>query len=181
MTKLIDLYFAFFRIGALTFGGGYAMMPMLEREVVSRFNWATSDELLDYYAISQCTPGVIAVNVSTIIGNKQRGVVGAATATLGVITPSFFIILIIASILQEFSHLIVVQHAFSGIRVAVSALILMSILKLFKGSIVDKLTTFLFILSLSIAVFTPLSPVFIIIISACLGVVFKKILSREGK
>ena len=99
-TRLIDLFLAFARVGMLTFGGGVAMLPMLERECVQRFGWVNNDELTDYFAIGQCTPGIIAVNTATFVGSKQRGALGAAVATLGVISPSIVIILIIAAVLN---------------------------------------------------------------------------------
>ena len=121
-TRLIDLFLAFARVGMLTFGGGVAMLPMLERECVQRFGWVNNDELTDYFAIGQCTPGIIAVNTATFVGSKQRGALGAAVATLGVISPSIVIILIIAAVLNGFADNPYVIHAFAGIRAAVCAL-----------------------------------------------------------
>ena len=105
MRELLDLFFTFARIGGLTFGGGYAMLPMLQKEVVERRGWATNEELMDYYAIGQCTPGIIAVNTATFIGNKTRGVVGGVVATLGVVFPSLVIITIIAAFISNFADL----------------------------------------------------------------------------
>ena len=99
--RLIDLYIAFFKIGGLTFGGGYAMLPMLQREVIDKHGWATIEEVLDIYAIGQCTPGIIAVNTATMIGYRKRGVLGAIVATLGEITPSVVIITLLASVLTQ--------------------------------------------------------------------------------
>ena len=132
MKLLIKLFFTFARIGGFTFGGGYAMLPMLQKEVVEKYKWVTNDELLDYYAIGQCTPGVIAVNVATFIGQKQKGVPGAIVATLGVVAPSVVIIGVIAAFISGFRDLEVVQWAFSGIRAAVVALILSSVIKISK-------------------------------------------------
>lgn len=131
----LQLFTAFFRIGLFTFGGGYAMLPMLQREVVQRYHWATEEDLLDYFAIGQCTPGIIAVNTATLVGHRQRGALGAAFATLGVITPSLIIITIIASVLQQFAHIAAVQHAFAGIRIAVAALIVSAVIKLFRANV----------------------------------------------
>ena len=114
MNPYLDLYLTFARIGVCTFGGGYAMLPILQREVVENRHWATEDELMDYYAIGQCTPGVIAVNTSTFIGYKTHGILGGIAATAGMITPSLIIITIIAAFIQQFAHLAVVQHAFAG-------------------------------------------------------------------
>ena len=127
MNPYLDLFLTFAQIGVCTFGGGYAMLPILQREVVEKRGWATEDELMDYYAIGQCTPGVIAVNTSTFIGYRLRGVPGAITATAGMVFPSLVIITIIAAFIQQFAHLAVVQHAFAGIRIAVCALVLQSV------------------------------------------------------
>ena len=123
MKLLLDLYATFFRIGLFTFGGGYAMLPLIQREVVEKKGWATEDEVMDYYAVGQCTPGVIAVNVATFIGYKNKGIAGGILATLGVVSPSIVIISIIAAFLSRFSDSAYVQHALAGIRLAVCALV----------------------------------------------------------
>lgn len=138
MKELWNMFAAFFRIGLFTFGGGYAMLPLLEREVVVRNSWATREELLDYFAIGQCMPGIIAANTATLVGYKKRGVPGALCTTLGVIAPSLLVIMAIASLLGNISHLPAVQHAFAGIRVAVCVLILSSLIKLFTSNVVRK-------------------------------------------
>ena len=139
MKELFDLFWTFCKIGALTFGGGYAMLPLIQREIVENKKWSTEKEILDYYAVGQCTPGVIAVNTATFIGYKLRGIIGGIVATLGVIFPSIVIILIIATFLQNFADLAIVQSAFAGIRVAVVALIITTVVKLIKSSIKDYL------------------------------------------
>ena len=123
MKELWTMLWAFARIGGLTFGGGYAMLPMLQKEVVEKHGWATEEELMDYYAIGQCTPGVIAVNTATFVGQKARSLAGAIFATLGVVFPSVVIITLIAAFLSNFAHLAVVQNAFAGVRVCVCVLI----------------------------------------------------------
>ena len=138
MKTLIDLFFTFCRIGGLTFGGGYAMLPIIQKEIVEEKKWATEEEVLDYYAVGQCTPGIIAVNTATFIGYKVHGIIGAIVATLGVVFPSLIIITIIAALLKNFANYSIVQHAFSGIRVVVIALIVSAILKLAKTSIKTK-------------------------------------------
>lgn len=135
MHILWQLYTAFFRVGLFTFGGGYAMLPLLEREVVQRHGWATREDLLDYFAIGQATPGIIAVNTATMVGYNRAKVRGAAAATLGMVTPSLVIICLIAAVLQNFAHLPVVAHAFAGIRVAVCALIAAAVIKLFRSNV----------------------------------------------
>ena len=142
MKELFDLFLAFERIGALTFGGGYAMLPMLQKEVVDKYHWATEDELMDYYAIGQCTPGIIAVNTATFIGYKRRGLIGAAFSTLGMVFPSLVIITVIAAFIQNFAHIEAVQHAFAGIRVAVCVLILTAVTLLIAVDGFDFTTNF---------------------------------------
>ena len=150
MPLLLDLFCAFFRIGLFTFGGGYAMLPLLQREIVEKKHWATEEELLDYFAVGQCTPGIIAVNTATFVGFKEKKLSGAIFATLGVVSPSLVIITVIAALLSNFAHIAAVQNAFAGIRVAVCVLILNSIVKLWKKSVVDKLTLGVFIVAAAV-------------------------------
>ena len=179
MKELIELFLAFARIGGLTFGGGYAMLPMLQREVVENKKWATEAELMDYYAVGQCIPGVIAVNTAVFVGNKVRGLLGAIAASLGVISPSIVIIVAIAAFIQSFSELEIVQNAFAGIRVAVCVLILTAVMKLFKKAIVDKFTFILFAIVFGLTVFVDISPIIFVIIAAIAGIVIKCM--KEGK
>ncbi len=160
-------------MGAITFGGGYAMLPILQREVVQTKGWCTDEELADYYAIGQCTPGIIAVNTATFIGFKQKGVPGAIVATYGLVAPSFIIICVIAALLRNFADLPVVQNAFAGIRVAVTVLIFNAVCKLLKSSAVDKLTWFVFIAVGLLAFFLDVSPVVFVLASGALGVAVK--------
>ena len=171
MKKLIELFLAFARIGGLTFGGGYAMLPMLHREVVEKKGWATEEELMDYYAVGQCIPGVIAVNTAVFVGTKVKGFLGAVAASLGVITPSVIIIVAIAAFIQSFSELPVVQNAFSGIRIGVCVLILSSVVKLFKKAVVDKFTFALFAIVFGLSVFVDISPIIFVIIAAIGGII----------
>lgn len=173
-----NLFVAFAKVGVLTFGGGYAMLPMLQREIVDAHGWATEEELADYYAIGQCTPGVIAVNTATFIGQKLGGPLCAAAATLGVVFPSLVIITVIAAVLQNFAQLAVVRNAFAGIRVCVCALILNAVMKLWKKAVVDLPTLLIFLAVLALAVFTKLSPVVFVIAAALAGVALK---AREAK
>ena len=179
MKTLLRMFFTFARIGGFTFGGGYAMLPMLQKEVVEKYKWATNDELLDYYAIGQCTPGVIAVNTATFIGYKLKGIPGAIFATLGVVTPSVIIIGIIAAFVSNFRDLEVVQWAFSGIRAAVVALILSASIKIGKKSLVDIFTVLIFVAVTVLSFFTDLSPVIFVVTAAVCGLVIK--LSKEKK
>lgn len=173
MKELFDLFWTFCKIGALTFGGGYAMLPLIQREIVENKKWSTEKEILDYYAVGQCTPGVIAVNTATFIGYKLRGIIGGIVATLGVIFPSIVIILIIATFLQNFADLAIVQSAFAGIRVAVVALIITTVVKLIKSSIKDYLGVIIAIIAFVISAFIGLSPVYVVIEAALTGFISK--------
>ena len=137
MNLFVDLFLTFARIGVCTFGGGYAMLPILQRELVENKKWATEGELADYYAVGQCTPGIIAVNTATFVGRSQAGIVGGIFATLGLVFPSIVIIMVIAAFLQNFMHISWVIHAFNGVRAGVVALIASSIIKLFKNAVID--------------------------------------------
>ena len=130
LSQLGKLFCTFAVVGVTTFGGGYAMLPALQREVVEKRRWATDEEVMDWYAIGQCTPGVIAVNTATFVGQKQAGILGGIFATLGVVFPSLVIITIIAAFIQNFAHLPAVQSAFAGIRVCVCVLILNAVEKI---------------------------------------------------
>ncbi len=163
MKILIELFFAFFRIGGLTFGGGYAMLPMIQKEIVETKKWATDDEIMNYYAVGQCTPGVIAVNTATFIGYKQKGLFGAIAATLGVITPSIIIITIIAAFISNFTHIEAVQHALGGINVVVSVLVLNAVLTLWKKGVNNLFGVIVFVLAFLVAVFTDFSPVYTVL------------------
>ena len=174
MDELIQLFTVFARIGAVTFGGGYAMLPILQAEVVERYHWATEEELADYYAVGQCTPGVIAVNTATFIGMKKRGIPGGIIATLGVVFPSLVIITVIAAFLSNFSQIQFVKDAFAGIRVCVCVLIFNAIKKLAKGALVDKLTCLLFLVVTGINLFSNLSPAWLVVLSGMVGLAAKK-------
>ena len=147
----LDLFLTFARIGVCTFGGGYAMLPIMQRELVERKGWATEEELADYYAVGQCTPGIIAVNTSTFVGSRQGGLWGGAAATLGLVFPSVAIILVIAAFLRNFMHIQWVIHAFNGVRAGVVALILQSVIKLLKNAVIDRPTRVIYLTVLLLA------------------------------
>jgi chromate transporter len=176
MKELLELYLAFLKIGAVNFGGGYAMLPLLERDLVQDRGWTTTQDLTDYFAIGQCTPGLIALNVSTFIGSRRKGIPGAIAATTGFVTVPIVIILIIATFLQGFADYPVVQNAFAGIRVCVCVLIVQAVLRLWNKSVVDKTTLILY---LGVFLMTALSGVLplaipaavLVIISGMLGVI----------
>ena len=173
MKDILELYLAFLRIGAVNFGGGYAMLPLLERDLVQDRGWTTTQDLTDYFAIGQCTPGLIALNVATFIGSRRKGVAGAIAATLGFVTMPIIIILIIATFLQGFADLPVVQNAFAGIRVCVCVLIFNSVLKMWKKSVIDKVTLVLYLAILIASVFFDASPVLMVVIAAAAGLIVK--------
>ena len=152
MNIYADLFLTFAKIGVCTFGGGYAMLPILQREVVEKKGWATDEELTDYFAVGQCTPGIIAVNTATFVGRSQAGIAGGVIATLGLVFPSLVIIMLIAAFLQNFMHLEFVVHAFNGVRAGVVALILSSVIKLFKNAVLDWPTRVIYAVVLVLAV-----------------------------
>ena len=159
MNIYLDLFLTFARIGICTFGGGYAMLPILQRELVEKKEWTTQAELSDYFAIGQCTPGIIAVNTATFVGHSRRGAAGGVVATLGVAFPCLVVIMLIAAFLQNFAHLPAVIHAFNGVRACVCALILSSVLKLRKSTVIDAPTAVIFVLVLVLAVAGNFAPI----------------------
>lgn len=185
MKPYVSLFFTFAKIGLCTFGGGYAMLPILQRELVDNKGWATEEELADYYAVGQCTPGVIAVNTATFVGYNQMGWLGGVVATLGVVFPCLVIIMAIAAFLSNFMHLDVVVHAFNGVRAGVVALIFSSVLKLLNTSLVDWKTRLIYVVVLllgAVGVWAPMpggalgqvlgalcSPVFLVVVSGLVG------------
>ena len=173
MKILADLFITFAKIGAVTFGGGYAMLPILQREIVENKHWGTDEELADYYAIGQCTPGVIAVNVATFIGRKTAGNIGGIAATLGVVFPSVVIITLLAGVIQAYSSLEWVAHAFAGVRVCVCVLIFNAVIKLFSKAIIDAKTLCIYLVVLGCAVFLNMSPVVFVVLSALAGIILK--------
>ena len=181
-TKLLaQLFLTFAKVGVMTFGGGMAMLPILQREVVEDKGWATDEELVDYFAIGQCTPGIIAVNTATFIGQKQAGIIGGIVATLGIVFPSLVIITALAGVINSFSHLAWVQHAFAGIRVCVCVLIFNAVVKLWKKSVVDKKTLALYAVILLASLLTDLSPVIFVLFAAVSGIVLQVALKKGGE
>ena len=173
MKELLLLFAVFAKIGGFTFGGGYAMLPILQREIVDKRQWATQEELMDYFAIGQCTPGIIAVNTATFIGYKRKGVLGAIFATLGVVAPSVVIITVIAAFIRNFQHIEAVQWAFEGIRAAVVALILSAVIKLGKKSLVDVATVVIFLVVAVLSAVTDLSPAMFVVAAGLCGLLLK--------
>jgi len=176
---LTRLFTAFSRIGLFTFGGGYAMLPLMQRELVEKNRWVNDEELTDYYAMSQCLPGAIAINLAAFVGFKCRGRAGAAVAVCGVVLPSFFIVLLIAIFLQSFAGQPVMQHAFAGIRVAVGVLIVNAVVRLWKSGVADKLSLLICAAAFFILVFARVSPVFIVLSAAAAGLAITLIPFRK--
>lgn len=180
MKDLIELFLIFAKIGSVTFGGGYAMLPILTRELVEKRGWTTDEELTDYFAIGQCTPGIIAINVSTFIGYKRAGIIGAIISTIGFVTIPIGIITIIAAFLQNFADLAIVKNAFAGIRVCVCVLILNAIERLWNKSIVDKKTLVLFTIVFVLSAFVGLSPALLVVAAAIVGIAIKQIGGKKA-
>ena len=170
----LKLCFVFLKIGLFNFGGGYAMIPMLEREIVDRHGWASSEELMDYYAVGQCTPGIIAVNTATFVGYSVAGVPGGIVATLGVVFPSLVIITVIAGILTNFADLPAVKSAFAAIRVCVCVLIFNAVVKLWKKAVPDKAALLLFLLVFVLSIFLDISPVVFVVLCALAGILLTR-------
>jgi chromate transporter len=175
MQQLWDLFRTFFVIGATTFGGGYAMLPMLNREIVVKRKWVSEEELLDYFGIGQCIPGIIATNTSTFIGHKVKGISGAIIATLGMIAPSLIIIITIAMLLSNFMEIKIIQNAFAGIRVAVSALIVSTVIKLIKSNVKNVMQIAVCVLVFLAVAFLKVSPMWVVIVVVAVGIIYGRI------
>lgn len=178
--EYLRIFWAFMKVGALTFGGGYAMLPILQREIVERNGWATDAEVIDYYAMGQCLPGIIMVNTSVFVGTRRKGTLGGVVAALGAVFPSLVIITVIAMCLTAFADAPIVKNAFAGIRVCVVVLIINAVVKLWKAAIVDWKCVLIFLAVLICSVLTDLSPVIFVIVCALLGVLLTVIGTRKG-
>ncbi len=175
MKSLWKLYITFVKIGAFMFGGGYSMLPLLSRELVDRLGWTTEEELLDYFAIAQCTPGVIAINTATFIGHKRNGLIGGALATLGVITVPLILVIVIVSTLMRFWNLPVVTSAFHGIRVAVAALIAAVVVRLIRSNVKNLFGIVLCLLGFTAVAVFGQSPIIVVVAAAVTGIVAGRI------
>ncbi|MBQ1270827.1 MAG: chromate transporter [Clostridia bacterium] len=181
MKELLEMFLAFSRVGALTFGGGYAMLPILQGEVVEKKKWITNEEMMDFYAIGQCLPGLIAVNTASFIGNKLKGTKGGYACALGVVFPSLVIITIIAAFISGFSELPVVRNAFAGIRVCVCVLILNAVVKLWKKAIIDLKTFVIFAVIFSGSTFTDINPILYVVGAAVCGIILSLTSAKGGQ
>ncbi len=164
--SLWGLFVLFCKMGLFTFGGGYAMLPILKAEVVEKRRWISEEELLNYYSIGQCTPGIIAVNASSFIGYKLRGITGMLSATLAVITPSLIIIMLVAALLKQYMDNQYLQWAFGGIRVSVVALIIMTVVDLWRKGVKNKRDYLVFMIASLLLWFCHFSAVAIVVLAA---------------
>ena len=180
MNTYLDIFLTFARVGAFTFGGGYAMLPILQREVVEKRHWVDEAEVMNYYAVSQCLPGLIAVNTAIFIGNKVKRSRGGFAAALGVVFPSLVIITLIAAFISGFADLPLVQNAFAGIRACVFVLILNAILKLRKGAVIDLISLVICSAVFLLSVLTDLNPILFIVAAGLAGALYRQN-AREAK
>lgn len=178
MRMLIKLFLSFAYVGAFTFGGGYSMLPMFKRVIVEKNSWLTDLEMTDYFSVSQCLPGVVAINTSVFVGYRQKKLPGSIAAALGVAFPSIVIILILAALITNFASYPIVQKAFGGIRVCVGALILKTVIDLWKHAIVDKLALVIFVAIFLVSFFTSLSVALLIAAAGVSGIVISAL--RKG-
>lgn len=181
LKNYLTLFLTFLKIGAFTFGGGYAMIPIIEKEIVDKHHWIESEDILDIFAISESTPGPIAINSATFIGYKIGGIFGSFCATFGVVLPSFTIISIIALVLREFSDIKAVQYAFNGIRAGVLALIIKALYSMYKKVPKGLFSYILMVASFILAAFTDINVIFVIIGCAVAGLVNSLIIKRRVK
>lgn len=175
MKELFELYAAFFRIGGLTFGGGLTMLPMLKYELVEKKKWVEEEDLLDYYAVGQCTPGIIAVNVATFVGFKRKGVLGGIFSTLGMISPSLIIVSILALFLEQFMSNQIIAHAVGGIKVVVCALMLNTVVTMAKKTVKSIIAGVVCVIAFLMAMFTPIPTVLLVVVAGIFGVILYKI------
>jgi chromate transporter len=181
LKEYLEILVTFFKMGVLTFGGGYAMIPVVERELIKKKGWINMDEVMDYYTIAQITPGIIAVNLSTFVGYKRKGALGGFLATLGFVLPGASLITVTAVFLTSFADLPVVKHAFTGIRVAVCALIVGTVIKLVKGIFKDKKAIAMYLVVFALSAVWSVSPMLLIIASGLLGLlIFRQKPAPDG-
>lgn len=169
--ECLRLFLAFLKIGAFTFGGGYAMIPLITEEAVNKNNWISDDDMLEVVAIAESTPGPIAVNSATFVGYKVAGVKGALCATLGVILPSFVIISLISLVLEAFNEFKPVRYAFMGIKAGVLALIVKAFIQMFKKNEKSLFSYFIMVMAFILMTFLPINAIFIILFAAIAGII----------
>lgn len=181
LKECFTLFCAFFKVGAFTFGGGIAMLPLLKKYLVEDLKYITEEEMLNYFAISQCTPGVIAVNVATFVGYKRAGFFGALTATLGVVFPSFIVIIILAHFISLSSHVVWFQKAVKGVSIGVATLLSRAFFSISKNTIIDIATFLIFLLAFISIAFFNISGFYVIIASGIVGYIISAIKEKKKK
>jgi chromate transporter len=169
MKEYLELFLAFLKMGCITFGGGYAVIPIVERELIKGKGWITMEEVIDYFTIAQITPGIIAVNLATFIGNRRKGILGGILATVGFVLPGITLIIIAASFISNIEDYPVVAHAFTGIRVAVGALILDTVIKMMKGIFRNWKIVVIYITAFMLSAFWRVSPMIIVLVAGLIG------------
>lgn len=177
--NLFQLYWSFFKIGGLTFGGGLSMLPMLERELVQRRKWVTEEEILDFYAIGQCTPGIIAVNTATFVGYKKEKILGGIFATLGMISPSIIVISLVAAFFEMFLSNKWFAHALMGVRSVVCAMLINTVINLGKKSLKSVYSWIICIVILALGFFTKIPTVVLVLMAATVGIIVNEIKFRR--
>ena len=179
LKTLLSIFSVFFRIGAFTFGGGYAMIPLIQKETVENKKWITDDDILEIVAIAESTPGPIAINSATFVGYRVAGVLGALFGTVGMVLPSFTIILVLSYILREFQQIQAVQFAFNGIRAGVLALILKALCNMYKKAPKGVIPYCIMAGSFVLTVFLDLNILYVIIACALAGLISSLIMARR--
>ena len=181
MKKLLQIFWTFFKIGAFTFGGGYAMIPLIQREAVEHRKWVTDEDILDIVAIAESTPGPIAINSATFVGYRAGGILGSAAATFGVVLPSFVIILALSFVLNQFQNVIAVQYAFRGIQAGVLALLFKALYTMYKKSPKGWVSYVVIGASFLLTALLKVNVIFVIIGCAVFGLVTALIAERRAK
>ena len=176
----LQLFWSFFKIGSFTIGGGYAMVPIIEEELVRKRRWIESSEFVDMLALSQSAPGILAVNISIATGYRIRGIGGAITATLGTVLPSFIIILLIAMFFQRFQDNEVVERIFKGIRPAVVALIAAPVFKLGKSARINRHNLWIPIVAALLIWLLDFSPIWVVLFAGIGGYAYGAIKRKRG-
>ena len=181
MKEYLQIFWAFIKVGALTFGGGYAMLPILQRDIVEHNKWATDEEVMDYYAMAQCLPGIIMVNTSVFIGRHRKGTLGGVVAGFASALPSLVIITVISTFLTAFADYPIVQNAFAGIRACVVVLIANAVIKLWKSAMVDwKSIVIVFLPVFALSAFTGVSPILLVVAAALAGIIITVVSDKKG-
>lgn len=171
---MFDLFFTFFKIGIVTFGGGLTMLPILKHEIVDKKHWCSEQQLLDCYGVGQCTPGIIAVNTATYVGYLQKGVLGGIWATFGMVAPSLIIITLVAAFLREFMDNVWLQHALMGVRGVVCALMLTTVINLGKKSLIHPICVVICLASFILMAFFDMPAIAVVVLAILSGIFFAK-------